>query len=138
MIGSIRDSIRGLAEGVPGRCFWDAYHRDGRHRGAGVWTVLAAVVGLLCVVAGLLMLALPGPGVAFLLLGLMILGGESLFVSRFLDKAEMWLRRVHWELKRFWKGASPTTRAVVGWVVLTAVAVLCYTALYTIFVTPKG
>lgn len=80
MIGAIRGRLRRFAEGAPGRRFWDAYHRDGRRRGVGVWTVSAALVGLACVVAGLLMMALPGPGIAFLLLGFVILGRQSLFI----------------------------------------------------------
>ena len=131
MLEALRASVDGLRGGTPGRRFWDAYHQEDRCGGSVVRSVGAAVVGVLCVVAGLLMLVIPGPGVATLLLGLWILSSNFLSVARLLDKFELWLKRSRLarNIRRSWSRSSQLTRALVRLLGLVPCLVLCYVVL---------
>jgi hypothetical protein len=50
--------------------------------------------GALVVIAGLVMLAFPGPGVLVIVLGLAMLGGEFAWVATAMDSIEVRLRRL--------------------------------------------
>lgn len=48
---------------------------------------------VLAIVAGLIMLVLPGPGLLVMIAGAALLAEESLFTARLLDRFELWMRR---------------------------------------------
>ncbi|WP_160050554.1 PGPGW domain-containing protein [Nocardiopsis sp. FR4] len=57
------------------------------------WRVLVGTAGALVVLAGLLMMVTPGPGVAAVLLGLVIISTEFRWAHRLLRPARVWFRR---------------------------------------------
>lgn len=57
------------------------------------WRVLVGTVGTVVVLAGIAMMVLPGPGVASVLLGLLILSTEFRWAHRLLRPARVWARR---------------------------------------------
>lgn len=90
-------SWRELWRDVPGRRFVRRHERlRGRGRGpAG--RVLRGTLGVLLVLVGIVFMPLPGPGFVGVLAGGALLAGESIAVARWLDHAELrvrrWLRR---------------------------------------------
>jgi uncharacterized protein (TIGR02611 family) len=57
------------------------------------WRVLVGTVGTVVVLAGIVMMVLPGPGIASVLLGLLILSTEFRWAHRLLRPARVWARR---------------------------------------------
>jgi len=45
------------------------------------------------VLAGVLMLVLPGPGLLVIALGMALIAEESLWASRLLDRLDLWIER---------------------------------------------
>lgn len=64
------------------------------------WRVLVGTVGTVVVLAGIVMMVLPGPGIASVLLGLLILSTEFRWAHRLLRPARVWARRSErWAIK---------------------------------------
>ncbi|MEU3016817.1 PGPGW domain-containing protein [Nocardiopsis sp. NPDC007018] len=64
------------------------------------WRVLVGTVGTVVALAGVVMLVVPGPGVASILLGLLILSTEFRWAHRLLRPARVWTRRgERWALR---------------------------------------
>lgn len=57
------------------------------------WRILVGTVGTVVVLAGIVFFVTPGPGVAALLLGLLILSTEFRWAHRLLKPARTWARR---------------------------------------------
>jgi ferric-dicitrate binding protein FerR (iron transport regulator) len=84
---------RELKAAPPGERFERAY-RANRAQGKRGWKRAAAILaGALLVALGLFMLVAPGPGILVLVLGAALVGGESQPMARFLDRAELRIRR---------------------------------------------
>jgi uncharacterized protein (TIGR02611 family) len=58
------------------------------------WRIIIIVVGLTVLIAGLLMLVLPGPGIVVLIAGLAILATEFVWAARLLERAKEHATRV--------------------------------------------
>lgn len=87
------------------------------------WVRVARVLGSgLVAIAGFAFLALPGPGLLVIVLGLAMLGGEFAFVARWLDYVEVVLRRWLSTARRSWSRAGWLPRAGL---ILIALAILC-------------
>ena len=82
-----------ILHGSPGRRFRERYRRMRQQKGSA-WKRCALVCGgvLLCIV-GLFFMAVPGPGIPILAVGLALVAQESAGLARLLDKAEIRLRR---------------------------------------------
>jgi hypothetical protein len=124
VVEGLKSAWRKLRAGKPGRRFQD-YHRSrkqdsGSSGGRALW--LAA--GVVLLVAGLVLLLIPGPGIPLVALGAGLIARESLLVARFVDALELWLRRVLSWAQRFWS-SSPTWAKVLA----TVAAVLVVGAL---------
>ena len=81
-----------LKRGRPGHRFQGRYER---HTQGGVlrkWLVIAG--GVLLIVAGVVFLPLPGPGVLIILSGGLLMAEESLAAARALDWIELRIRSV--------------------------------------------
>jgi hypothetical protein len=77
----------------PGRRFQARYRRMQERKGSA-WKRGAFVCGgILFVVVGLFFMAVPGPGIPILAVGLALVAQESAVMARLLDKAELRLRR---------------------------------------------
>ena len=57
------------------------------------WRVLVGTVGALIVLVGLVMMVAPGPGVAAVILGLVVLSTEFSWARRVVHPAQLWFRR---------------------------------------------
>jgi hypothetical protein len=77
----------------PGRRFQERYRRMQREKGSA-WRRCAFVcAGIVLSIVGLFFLAVPGPGIPILAIGLALIAQESAVLARFLDRAELRLRR---------------------------------------------
>ena len=88
------------AGSLPGRRFQERYRRKRLKRESALkrWGVAAAGVALTLV--GIFFLVVPGPGIPILVLGLALVAQESASTARFLDRAELRLRRWWRRLRR--------------------------------------
>jgi hypothetical protein len=78
---------------LPGRRFQERYRRMQREKGSA-WRRCALVcAGIVLLIVGLFFLAVPGPGIPILAIGLALIAQESAVLARFLDRAELRLRR---------------------------------------------
>ncbi|GAA1445076.1 PGPGW domain-containing protein [Nocardiopsis tropica] len=57
------------------------------------WRILVGTVGTLVVLAGLLMMVIPGPGLASVILGLVIFSTEFRWAQRLVRPARVWFLR---------------------------------------------
>lgn len=90
-----------LMNAAPGRRFIERWER---HREAGVANRAVAIsTGGIIILAGVIMLAVPGPGLVAVALGIGFLAGESRRLSRRLDRIELWGRR---QVDRYWEPRS--------------------------------
>ena len=81
-----------LAHSRPGQRFQDRYRRKsetGRGRLARCAVILA---GIALTLVGIFFLAVPGPGIPILAVGLALIAQESAVMARFLDRAELRVR----------------------------------------------
>jgi hypothetical protein len=135
MIGRTRDGWRRFQASKPGHRFRDRYRRL-RGSGRGKFTlrkVLVIVGGIVVAVASLLLAPLPGPGWGTFLVGLVILAGELLILARFLDRAEIKLRRPARRTKVVWASLPAAIRLLIRIVVPVSGAVLGLWALLSVF-----
>jgi hypothetical protein len=84
---------------TPGRRFQERYRRMQDEKGS-LWKRCAFVcAGVALCVVGLFFMAVPGPGIPILAVGLALVAQESAVMARFLDRAEVRLRRLWKRLK---------------------------------------
>ena len=109
MIGRMRDGWRRFTASKPGHRFRARYRRHQRsgQGSSALRKVLVIVGGIVVVVTSLLLAPLPGPGWGTVLVGLIIIAGEILIVARFLDRAEIKLRRPARRAKIVWQTCPP-------------------------------
>ena len=86
-------------------------------------SVLLIFLGAVLAVGSLFLAPLPGPGFATVFLGLAILAGELRPVARFLDWAEVRLRRFARFVRGVWQAS------VVGKISVVLVSAICVAAL---------
>jgi hypothetical protein len=95
--------------------------------------ILLISMGILIMAAGIIFLAIPGPGLLVMLLGAVLIARESLFVSRLFDRMEphMW-KFAKW-CRQTWQGLS--SAAKTGLVVVAAMlgVMAMFMAIYIIF-----
>lgn len=123
MLASVKEHWHELKSSRPGRRFQERYERRKKeHRGSFHWARWLNIIGgTLLVLAGVFMLAVPGPGMLVAVVGLSLLGSEFLTLARFLDWAELKLRKMFTRIRRWWGGA--------GWALrTTAILLVCVTA----------
>lgn len=100
MIQRLKTGWRELRHGEPGRRFRDRYERrrrQGRHGGARKWVVIVA--GALIVLAGIVLLPLPGPGIPIVALGALLMAEESRGMAHALDALERRARALYERLR---------------------------------------
>lgn len=83
-------------------------------------------VGLLLVAVGIFFLPAPGPGLFIILVGASLLAQESLWMARALDATELVLRDGHAWTVRWWRAASRTMKAFLGFTVLVLFAAFAF------------
>ncbi len=124
VIESLKESWEEFRESIPGRRFQDRYHRRRQNeRGHILKRILLVILGTVLALGSLFLAPLPGPGFASVFLGLAILAGELLPAARFLDWAEVRLRRFARFVGKVWRSSLLGKAAVVVAAALVAAAI---------------
>jgi uncharacterized protein (TIGR02611 family) len=104
MFGSLRRHWKDLVRTKPGERFRNRYYGRKKERPSPLVKAVYVVLGTVLMLAGIVLLPAPGPGMLVVLVGAAMLARESLFVARVCDCTEMkvrtWLRRVRRARKR--------------------------------------
>jgi uncharacterized protein (TIGR02611 family) len=118
MLASVKKHWHELKRSRPGHRFQERYERRKKeHHGSFHWARWLNIIGgTLVILAGVFMLAVPGPGMLVAVVGLSMLGSEFLTLARFLDWSEVKLRKMFSWARRWWKGA--------GWAMRTSLILL--------------
>jgi hypothetical protein len=89
-----------IVHATPGRRFQERYRRKAQTKRGRMarWAAILAGIGL--TVVGLFFLAVPGPGIPILAVGLALIAQESAMTARLLDRTEIRLRRWWKRLRR--------------------------------------
>jgi Putative transmembrane protein (PGPGW) len=91
----------------PGRRFQARYRRKRQAR-ASVWKRCALVCGgIVLALVGIFFMAVPGPGIPILAIGLALVAQESAAMARLLDRTEIRLRRSWKRLRKRRSGTEP-------------------------------
>ena len=101
-----------LQKGQPGSRFRQQYERNRREQKSPVGRILRIVAGVALIPVGVFFLAVPGPGLPIIALGVVLIARESGFVARMLDATEVRLRPGwKWAMRR-WNQLVKARRAV--------------------------
>jgi hypothetical protein len=87
-----------LAQSPPGQRFQDRYRRKSRTERGRLARCAVILAGIGLTLVGIFFLAVPGPGIPILAIGLALIAQESAVTARLLDRAELRLR--HWWQRR--------------------------------------
>jgi hypothetical protein len=124
----MKRELRLLRDAPPGRRF-ARRHKRMLARDYPGWVRIARVLGSgLVAAAGFVFLALPGPGLLVIVLGLAMAAGEFAAVARVLDAAEVRLRRQVGRAAKWWRTAGWPARGAVLLVGLAIVGALGWIA----------
>jgi uncharacterized protein (TIGR02611 family) len=123
MIERTKASWQRFKAGEPGHRFQDRYHHRQAQQAHLPKRIFLICLGVVLAVGSLFLAPLPGPGFATVFLGLAILAGELLPAARFLDWAEVRLRRFARFVGVVWRAS------VLGKVSIVLVAAVCGGAL---------
>jgi hypothetical protein len=128
MIGRAKRSWRLFTSSKPGDRFQVRYyyHRQSRHGRSSLSRIFNIVVGSALVIFSVFFGWAPGPGILTLVIGLSMLGSEFLVVARFLDWAEVRLRKLAKWARNVWKSAPPAGKALIVLAIVACVAALGY------------
>jgi hypothetical protein len=75
--------------------------------------ILLISTGILIMAAGVVFLAIPGPGLLVMLLGAVLIARESLFVSRLFDRLEPHLWKFARWCRQTWQGLSSASKTAL-------------------------
>jgi hypothetical protein len=135
MIGRAKRSWRLFTSSKPGDRFQVRYyyHRQSRHGRSSLSRIFNIVVGSALVLFSVFFGWAPGPGTLTLIIGLSMLGSEFLVVARFLDWAEVRLRKLARWARDVWKSAPTAGKALIVLAIVAYVAALGYGVYYLLF-----
>jgi hypothetical protein len=133
MIGRAKRSWRLFTSSKPGDRFQIRYyyHRQSRHGRSSLSRIFNIVAGSVLVVFSVFFGWAPGPGTLTLVIGLSMLGSEFLVVARFLDWAEVRLRKLAHLVGIVWR-SSKVGKALIVLVALILVFAFGY-VIYAVF-----
>jgi hypothetical protein len=92
---------------TPGKRFQERYRRMREQKGSAWKRCLIVCGGIAICLAGIVFLAIPGPGLLILAVGLALIAQESVTLARLLDRAELKLRRLWKRLRHRNSGTEP-------------------------------
>lgn len=101
-----------LKHGRPGSRFREQYERSRREQKNGFGRALRIIGGAALIPVGLFFLAVPGPGLPIIALGLVLIAREFRFAARLLDSLELRLRPAWKWVQERWKRLVRARRAV--------------------------
>lgn len=82
-----------------GRRFQTRHRMRRAHVSGKTRKVLICAMGVLLVLAGIVMIVLPGPGMLTIVIGAVFLAEESLFTARLLDRIDLWATGLYKRLR---------------------------------------
>ena len=124
MIGRLEQHWREFSESKPGHRFQERYRRRQQAgRGHILKRVFLIVFGAVLALGSLFLAPLPGPGFVTVFLGLAILAGELLPAARFLDWAEVRLRKLACFVRQVWRSSLLGKVSIVAIAALLAAAI---------------
>ena len=124
MIWRLKQHWREFSESKPGHRFQERYRRRQQAgRGHIPKRVFLILLGTVLALGSLFLAPLPGPGFATVFLGLAILAGELLPAARFLDRAEVSLRKLASFLRQVWRSSFLGKVSIVAIAALLAAAI---------------
>ncbi len=92
LVQSLKKNWRELADSPPGKRFRSRYERSATRSGGK--RTLTLIAASLLIAAGVVLLVIPGPGSVLIVLGAALLAEASLSVARWLDWAELRIRKL--------------------------------------------
>lgn len=112
MLDNFKQRWQRFAAIPPGQRFREHFkQRQQNHPSAFHKKILAVGAGILIMGLGLVMLIAPGPGILVLVIGATLIAQESLAAARFMDWADLRLRRLLIRGLRVWRRFSaPASR----------------------------
>ncbi len=117
-----------------GHRFQTRYHSHRSRRLQGQtpkWVRLVYLVGgPTLIVAGFLFIPTPGPSYIIIVMGMWMLAGELLFLSRFFDRTEVGLRKVGGWIKGRWSRWSAAAKVLVVSICVAALGYGAYSLLF--------
>lgn len=93
MLDTLRQRYRAFRAHPAGERFQHRYRRRACRGGGAVRKLLTIVAALALIVAGIVLLVLPGPGLLLILLGAGLIAEESLLAARMLDRTDLAISR---------------------------------------------
>lgn len=112
MLEKWKESWKEFERSPPGERFERMYRRR-RMTGSAAVRVGLIAAGVLLIVGGIVLLAIPGPGLLVIAFGGALIAQQFLFVARAFDQLELLLRKLHRAGLAFWKKASTAVRAAI-------------------------
>jgi hypothetical protein len=132
LIGKAKRSWQHFKSSKPGDRFQVRYYYRKQRGGGRLSRIFNIVVGSALVIFSAFFGWAPGPGTITFVIGLAMIGGEFLPVARFLDWAEIRLRKLARFVVRVWR-ASVAGKVLIVVVTLICVAALGYGVYYLFF-----
>ncbi len=135
MIEKIRESWQSFKESEPGQRFKDRYRRRQQSKSGkfDLGLVVSVLGGILIVLGGIVAVPGPGPGWLIVFLGLGLVAGEFRPIARFMDWAEVRLRRLARWAAGVWVNSSPAVKALIVVAILLCAAALGHGAYRLLF-----
>lgn len=136
MIEWIKEHWHQFKASKPGYRFQDSYHRR-RQSGQKLSSfrrILNITVGSALVIFSAFFGWMPGPGVLTFFIGLALIAGELLPIARFLDWAEVRLRKLARWARDIWTRSPIVVKVLIVLTILAVVAALGYGAYYFFFI----
>jgi hypothetical protein len=135
MIENAKRHWQQFKESKPGYRFQERYyrHRQSGHGRFGFRRIINIVIGSVLVIVSAFFGWAPGPGLLTFFIGLGMIAGELLFVARFLDWAEVRLRKLARWARDVWKSAPPAGKVLIVLGILACVAASGYGIYYLLF-----
>ena len=116
-----------------GRRFITSYNKQHKTGGVQPKAVLQIGVGLLLMIAGGVMLVIPGPGIPVLIGGAVLIARHVKPAARALDWLDVRIRRLLKAMKREWKQSSPACRGCMIAGVAAGALAVGYALVKTLF-----
>ncbi len=129
MLGKWKKSWKEFEKAPPGERF-ERMYRARKASGSPAVRVGVIVAGILLIVGGVALLAIPGPGLLVIAFGGALIAQQFLFVARAFDRLELLLRKLQQGALAFWKKASTAVRAAI----LASATLVAAGASYVIYI----
>lgn len=117
MTATIRKHWHDFKTRPPGRRFQDIHRKARANKAVRKQGITKAAIiggGVLLTLVGIFFLAVPGPGLLVIAIGLILIASESITMARFLDWLEVKVRALIDRLINFWRRSSTGQRVAVS------------------------